>query len=74
MVEQCSYCHLELAEDTIHPENGAIWSCESDGCEKLFCSKCFADRVSQEVLDNQIEGDLPLYCPDCYLAENLVEE
>ena len=40
----CEYCGHEMAWDAHDEEHGDMWSCEVDGCDKVFCTRCFIAR------------------------------
>ena len=37
----CDFCGHNAKWDASDDVHGELWSCEAEGCGKVFCSKCF---------------------------------
>lgn len=37
----CDFCGHNAKWDASDDVHGELWSCEEEGCGKVFCSKCF---------------------------------
>ena len=40
----CDFCGHNAKWDASDDVHGELWSCEAEGCGKVFCSKCFINR------------------------------
>lgn len=44
----CDFCGHNAKWDASDDVHGELWSCEAEGCGKVFCSKCFISAFGQE--------------------------
>ena len=75
----CDFCGHNAKWDASDDVHGELWSCEAEGCGKVFCSKCFISAFGQKIYmtmmqsgENDRRGklgrmerrqDSPLLCP-----------
>lgn len=45
----CDFCGHNAKWDASDDVHGELWSCEAEGCGKVFCSKCFISALQRTV-------------------------
>lgn len=58
----CDFCGHNAKWDASDDVHGELWSCEAEGCGKVFCSKCFISAFGQEIYMTMMQsGENVLY-------------
>lgn len=65
-VYSCDFCGVEIAWEGSDDAHGEVWSCENQGCGKIFCSKCFIDRHGLENYMKMMQSCDFILCPECW--------
>ena len=67
-------CRKDAKWDASDDVHGELWSCEAEGCGKVFCSKCFISAFGQEIYMTMMQSGENVLCPECakkkYKKEN----
>lgn len=70
----CDFCGHNAKWDASDDVHGELWSCEAEGCGKVFCSKCFISAFGQEIYMTMMQSGENVLCPECakkkYKKEN----
>ncbi len=61
----CEYCNVKMQWEECDDVNGELWSCEN--CSKIFCTKCFINKLGQTKYINMMQSEEFILCPDCYM-------
>jgi hypothetical protein len=59
----CGFCGWEGKWDLRDEIHGDLWGCEM--CGRVFCSKCFVDRLGTDAYWNMMQSGGYILCPDC---------
>lgn len=61
----CDFCGHNAKWDASDDVHGELWSCEAEGCGKVFCSKCFISAFGQEIYMTMMQSGENVLCPEC---------
>lgn len=65
-VYKCDFCGTEIDWEGADDQRGTIWSCEDEGCGKMFCVACFNEHHGSGQHLRMTNDDEIIRCPDCY--------
>lgn len=55
----CDFCGHNAKWDASDDVHGELWSCEAEGCGKVFCSnRCIQQHVQSEFQKRRIRNEL----------------
>lgn len=60
----CDFCGHNAKWDASDDVHGELWSCEAEGCGKVFCSKCFISAFGQEIYMTMMQSGENVLCPE----------
>lgn len=60
----CDFCGHNAKWDASDDVHGELWSCEAEGCGKVFCSKCFISAFGQKIYMTMMQSGENVLCPD----------
>lgn len=69
----CDFCGHNAKWDASDDVHGELWSCEAEGCGKVFCSKCFISAFGQEIYMTMMQSGENVLCPECAKKRCLVD-
>lgn len=60
----CDFCGHNAKWDASDDVHGELWSCEAEGCGKVFCSKCFISAFGQKIYMTMMQSGENVLCPE----------